>query len=241
MQSGSGVMTIRKYCFAFIVFTLFLGCGRDDIGLNGNTDESVSRDIDSTRTTAASYSTTIVFFGDSITAGYGLEQSYAFPALLADRFDSLGMEVEIRNAGVSGETTAGGLRRIDWILNQPVDVLVVELGGNDGLRGVSVAETESNLRAIISKARESHPDITIVLAGMQLPPNMGSTYTTAFAEIFPRIAADEDVELIPFILQGVGGIPDLNQRDGIHPTRRGHEIIAANIWPQMKSIVENLN
>jgi acyl-CoA thioesterase I len=173
---------------------------------------------------------TILFFGDSITAGYGIDEQEAFPALIQLRVDSLGLPWKVVNAGLSGETSAGGLRRIDWLLQQPVDILVLELGGNDGLRGVSPEDTRRNLEEIIDRTRATYPDVRIILAGMQIPPNMGLEYATAFADVYPSVARSKQVELIPFILEGVGGVPDLNLADGIHPTAEGHRIVAETVW-----------
>ena len=181
---------------------------------------------------------TILFFGNSLTAGYGLEENQGFPALIGKRLDSLGFDYEVINAGISGETTSGGLNRVDWTLKQKVDIFVLELGANDGLRGIPLDETRDNLDKIIDMVREKNPDTEIILAGMQLPPNMGPEYTTEFRNIFPQIAEEKNVKLIPFLLDGVGGIPELNQGDGIHPTAEGHKILADNVWEVLEPIVE---
>jgi acyl-CoA thioesterase-1 len=179
----------------------------------------------------------VMFFGDSITAGYQLDEGEAFPAVLQEKTDSLGWNVEFINAGLSGETSAGGLRRIDWVLQEPVDVFVLELGGNDGLRGTPLEETRSNLEAILEAAREAHPNAELVVAGMQIPPNLGAEYTEGFRQIFPELAQAEDAALIPFILEGVAGVPRLNLPDGIHPTAEGHEILAENVWDVIEPLV----
>jgi len=183
---------------------------------------------------------TILFFGDSITAGYGIAKEDAFPALIQHKIDSLGWNFEVINGGLSGETSAGGLRRIDWLMQNKVDVLVLELGGNDGLRGIDPAETNRNLSAIIQKARQNNPDIKIILAGMQVPPNLGEQYVSAFRQIYPTVAKQKNVELIPFILKGVGGVDSLNQDDGIHPTEEGHKIIAETVWEQLKPLLRGI-
>jgi acyl-CoA thioesterase-1 len=172
----------------------------------------------------------LVFFGNSLTAGYGLDPSESFPALIQQRIDSLGLDYESVNAGVSGETSAGGLGRIDWILQQPVHVFVLELGANDGLRGIPPEETYRNLDSIIAKVRSKYPDARVVLAGMQVPPTMGQRYARAFGDIYTQLAKENNVALIPFLLQGVGGEVKLNQEDGIHPTAEGQKIVANNIW-----------
>ena len=180
----------------------------------------------------------ILFFGDSLTAGYGLEKGEGFPEILQQKIDSLGLSYQVVNAGLSGETTSGGRNRIDWVLKQNVDIFVLELGANDGLRGIPISETKNNLQEIIDFVREENPDIEIILAGMQIPPNMGQDYTSEFREIFPDLAEKNDVYLIPFLLEDVAGIPELNQQDGIHPTAEGQEILAENVWEVLKPVIQ---
>lgn len=180
---------------------------------------------------------TIVFYGNSLTAGYGVDPSEAFPALIQEKVDSLQLPYKVINAGVSGETTAGGKSRIDWILRQPVSIFVLELGGNDGLRGIPIAETSRNLQAIVSRVKEKYPDARIILAGMQVPPNMGRNYATAFRVAFQQLAYNNNLELIPFLLENVGGISALNQADGIHPNPEGHRIVAENVWRVLKGLL----
>ncbi len=179
---------------------------------------------------------TIIFYGDSITAGYGVGTEFAFPHLIQAKLSKNGYSVEIVNAGLSGETSAGGLTRIDWILNRQFDVFVLELGANDGLRGLPVVETEKNLQLIINKVKEKYPGTNIILAGMRVPPNMGEEYSLAFRDVYPKLAKKNEAYLIPFILQDVAGIVELNQPDGIHPNTRGHEIIAENLYPVFKNL-----
>ncbi|MCB7480568.1 arylesterase [Christiangramia sediminis] len=181
----------------------------------------------------------ILFFGDSLTAGYGLEQGEGFPEILQEKIDSLGLSYQVVNAGLSGETSAGGKNRIDWVLKQNVDVFVLELGANDGLRGIPLEETRNNLQQIIDFVREQNPDIEIILAGMQIPPNMGQDYTSEFKAIFPELAKKNEVHLIKFLLEDVAGNPDLNQQDGIHPTVEGQEIVADNVWEVLKDVLQN--
>jgi acyl-CoA thioesterase I len=178
----------------------------------------------------------ILFFGDSLTAGYGLSTEEAFPALLEKELNKTDKKVKVVNAGLSGETSAGGLSRIDWILRQPVDIFVLELGANDGLRGLPIEQTRLNLQSIINKVKAKNPNCKIVLAGMMVPPNMGKQYTDDFKNIYPDLARKNNATLIPFILDGVAGIEKLNQADGIHPTPEGHKIIAANL----KKVFEKL-
>lgn len=182
----------------------------------------------------------ILFFGDSITAGYGLDEEQAFPALIQEKIDSLGWNFEAVNAGLSGETSAGGLRRVDWMLRQDFSIFVLELGGNDGLRGIDLESTKQNLIQIIEKVRNKKPEAKIILTGMQVPPNLGPDYTSRFREMYPEIAAEKNVTLIPFLLEEVGGDPELNQADGIHPTAKGHEIIAETVWDTLKPILRDM-
>jgi acyl-CoA thioesterase-1 len=174
-------------------------------------------------------SQTILFFGDSLTAGYGLSTEEAFPALIEKQLVKKGKKVTVVNAGLSGETSAGGLSRIDWILKQPVEIFVLELGANDALRGLPLDQTRKNLQAIIDKVRTKYPKTKIVLAGMMVPPNLGNEYTNQFQKMFPDIAKKNNATLIPFLLQGVAGDEKLNQADGIHPTAEGHRIVAATV------------
>jgi len=171
----------------------------------------------------------ILFFGDSLTAGYGLSPEEAFPALVEKEFNKEGKPCKVVNAGLSGETSAGGLSRIDWILRQPIDVFVLELGGNDGLRGLPLVETKKNLQAIIDKVKAKYPKTKIVVVGMMVPPNMGKDYSTQFNEIFPALAKKNNAALMPFLLEGVAGNEKLNLPDGIHPNIEGHKIVAKNV------------
>ncbi len=172
----------------------------------------------------------ILFFGDSLTAGYGLSPDQAFPALVERKCAENGTPCKAINAGLSGETSAGGLSRIDWVLRQPIDVFVLELGANDGLRGLPLEQTEKNLQAIIDKVKTRYPDVKIVIAGMMVPPNMGPDYTSRFQKIFPALAKKNNAALIPFLLQDVAGHEKLNLGDGIHPNAEGHKIVAANVY-----------
>lgn len=180
---------------------------------------------------------TILFLGDSITAGYGLDESQAFPALIQEKIRSAGHNYRVVNAGLSGETSSGGLRRIGWLLRSRVDILVLELGANDGLRGINLEVTRDNLQQIIDQTRQKYPDVKIVLAGMQVPPNLGEDYTRTFREMFPSLARVNNSLLIPFILEGVAGDPALNLPDGIHPNVEGQKILAQNVWSVLRPIL----
>ena len=182
----------------------------------------------------------VLVLGDSLSAGYGLDPEQAFPALLEERARRSGLPVEVVNAGVSGDTTASGLRRINWLLRSPVDVLLLELGANDGLRGVSPETTYRNLQEIVDRARTSKPAIEIILAGMMVPPNMGADYSRKFRAVFPTLAAEKDLHLIPFLLEGVAGNPSLNLPDGIHPNSAGHRILADNVWKVLGPILQKI-
>lgn len=181
---------------------------------------------------------TVLFFGDSLTAGYGLDDpSEAFPGVIKDKIDSLKLPYKVVNAGLSGETTAGGNARLDWLLKQKVDIFILELGANDGLRGIPVSETHKNLQSIIDKVKAKYPEVKIILLGMQVPPNMGADYVNKFKAVFPDLAAKNNAQLVPFLLQGVAGIPALNQADGIHPTAQGAKIAANNVWGVLKDVL----
>lgn len=221
----------------FIILFLLLSCG-------GDTSKKVQQDNQVTTETEAitetnSATKTILFFGDSLTAGFGLEDSNdAYPAIIQSKIDSLGLDHVVVNSGVSGETTSGGLSRINWVLKQNVDVFVLELGANDGLRGITLSETRKNLQGIIDAVRQKYPETLIILAGMQLPPNLGQDYTSEFKSIFNELAEKNSLELIPFLLKDVGGIPELNLDDGIHPNVEGHKIVANNVWAVLKEVID---
>ncbi len=183
---------------------------------------------------------TILFMGNSLTAGFGLDPSEAFPALIEQKIKNAGMNFKVIAAGLSGETTTSGLRRIDWLFKQKVDVLVLELGGNDGLRGITLKLTKQNLQDMIDKARSYNPNIRIVLAGMEVPPNMGDVYTAEFRKMYPELSKKNNVTLIPFLLEGVGDRPELNQRDGIHPTAEGHVIVTETVWKILKPVLQSM-
>jgi len=177
---------------------------------------------------------TVVVLGDSLAAGLGVDPSQAFPAILQDQINAAGINATVVNAGVSGDTSADGLNRINWLLKRNIDVLILELGGNDGLRGLSVPATESNLQAIIDRTRQKYPSAQIIIAGMQMPPNMGEDYTAAFRKLYPELAEKNHAMLIAFLLEGVGGNPSLNQPDHIHPTAEGHKIVAETVWKALE-------
>lgn len=177
---------------------------------------------------------TVLFFGDSLTAGFGLDEDESFPTLIQDRIDSLGLAYEVINAGLSGETSAGGKGRISWVLNQPIDIFVLELGANDMLRGLNLDETVKNLKNILEVYKSKNPAGKVIIAGMEAPPNMGTAYTTRFRGIFEELAQQYEAGLIPFLLDGVAGIPTLNLEDGKHPTAEGQKIVRDNVWKVLR-------
>ena len=227
--------TILKFSY-FLSILLLISCGERAEKKENSKPAEVPNPI--SEVVPEGETKVILFFGNSLTAGYGLEPEEAFPALIQAQIDSLELDYAVVNAGLSGETTAGGRNRLSWVLNQKTDVFVLELGANDGLRGIPLDETRRNLETIINAVRERNPETEIILAGMQIPPNMGQAYTTEFRSIFPELAEKHNLHLIPFLLEGVAGDPDLNQADGIHPTTEGQKIVAANVWQVLKAVVK---
>lgn len=222
-------MKIQKSALAIllILFTslVLFSCG-------GNTSETqTSKQAETKSEAQEEKQQVILFFGNSLSAGYGIDPEDAFPGLVQSRLDSLGKNFKVINGGLSGETTAGGLSRLDWFLEEEPYIFVLELGGNDGLRGILPSESKNNLLAIIDKVKSKYPNTKIILAGMQIPPNMGQEYTDEFKAIYPAVATEKNVTLIPFLLEGVAGNPELNLPDGIHPTEEGHQIVFGTVWP----------
>lgn len=231
------MMSQKDVLLFFLVGLLAAACQTPDEPATKEATTEETSSVTADDTTQAEK--TILFFGNSLTAGYGLEPSEGFPALIQQKLDSLGYDYRAVNAGLSGETTASGVSRLDWVLErQPVDIFVLELGANDGLRGIEPTETKENLRAMIEKVRAANPDVKIILAGMMVPPNMGPAYAERFQEVFPEVAEAQDVELIPFLLENVAGETELNQADGIHPTAEGQRIVAETVWKTIKPLLE---
>ena len=173
---------------------------------------------------------TVVFLGDSLTAGYGLSLEKAYPAVIEEKIAQANLSWRVINAGLSGDTSAGGLGRINWLMRGKIDILILALGANDALRGFAIEATKRNLQAIIDKIKKQYPDAVIIIAGMQAPPNMGKTYAEKYNGLFPELAKKNNTGLIPFLLEGVAAVPALNQADGIHPTEEGQKIVAQNVW-----------
>jgi len=220
---------LRKRLLSLIVLSCtFMAC-------NNTTNDPDKDSADSTATVAKTEATkNILFFGTSLTAGYGLDPSEAYPTLIQHKIDSLKLPYKVINGGLSGETSAAGKSRIPWLLKQKIDIFVLEMGANDGLRGVSVAEATKNMQSIIDQVKAKYPKAKMIIAGMQMPPNMGGSYTADFKGMYPKLAAKNNMVLVPFLLDKVGGIAKLNQKDGIHPTAEGAKILAENVWVYLK-------
>lgn len=220
---------------AIILLSMITACGNNQHKAEGQGNAKTDGAAEAAATRpGAQY---ILFFGTSLTAGYGLDPEEAYPAIIQKKIDSLNLPYKVINAGLSGETSAAGKSRIDWLLKQPVDIFVLELGANDGLRGLSVAETSANLQAVIDKVKARYPKVKMVMAGMQMPPNMGASYTADFKAVFSKLAQKNNMTYIPFLLEGVGGQAGLNQEDGIHPTAKGQKILAENVWARLKPLL----
>ena len=225
------------------VLALILACARGDskvvdggVGADSAHPAEVAVLPDSTAPRRA----TLVFVGTSLTAGLGLESAEAYPALIQQKVDSAGLAIDVVNAGVSGETSAGALRRLDWLLRGPADVVVIETGANDGLRGFDVDSVRANIQAIVAKVRAAKPDARILLVQMEAPPNFGPRYTSAFRAVFPELAARNGITLLPFLLDSVAGRAELNQPDGIHPNVIGERIVAERLWRSLRPVLEQV-
>lgn len=231
----------RAPLLAVALVAALVGCGGDTGAANADAAAARSASA-SAGTSGGGFSQTsrktILFVGTSLTAGLGLEPDSAFPQLIGKKLDSLGLPFEAVNAGVSGETSAGLLRRLDWLLRAPYDVLVLETGANDGLRGTPVETVKSNIQQIIDRAKAKRPSATILLVQMEAPPNFGVEYTSQFRAMFPELARRNDVTLLPFLLDGVAGHAGLNQADGIHPNLEGERIVAENVWRGLRPVLE---
>ena len=196
------------------------------------------RSVPPSSSSATAERPTLLFLGTSLTAGYGLEEEQAYPALIQQKIDSAGLNYRVVNAGVSGETSAGALRRIDWLFREPIAVLVVETGANDGLRGLSPDTLRANIEAIFGRAKQLKPTPKLVLVGMRIPPNYGRAYAQRFEEVYRTVAHKSGAILVPFLLQGVGGIPSLNQPDGVHPTAEGQRKMAETVWRVLEPVLQ---
>jgi acyl-CoA thioesterase-1 len=221
-------MILRYLCLSGLVAAALAACepAKDDPAANPPTPETTSQ------------RPTILFLGTSLTAGYGIDPELAYPALIERKIEAAGLDYQVINAGVSGETSAGARRRVDWLLEQqPVSVLVIETGANDGLRGLPPDSLRANIRAIIDRARQLQPSARIVLLGMRIPPNYGRAYTRQFESVYPELARSTGASLVPFLLEGVGGVNVLNQPDGIHPTAEGQRRMAETVWRVLEPVL----
>jgi acyl-CoA thioesterase-1 len=230
------VMTRARFALLCVFAMSVAGCSTSEPA--ARTERPAPSDSSApapTPSTSASETPRIVILGDSLTAGLGIEKSQSFPSLLQERLDAEGLRYEVVNAGVSGDTTAGGLRRFEWATEGNVDVLVIALGGNDGLRGLPVAETRRNLAQIIERAQQR--GIRVILAGMEAPPNYGEQYTSEFRQTFSDLAKQYNVTFVPFLLEGVAGVPALNTADGIHPNPEGARVVERNIWKALEPVL----
>ena len=231
---------VRWIGLSLLVAIAMMGCGRQASENESRSDQATDTAITATDQSDAKpdQKKTILFFGNSITEGVGVAPEQAFPARISERIDSLGFAYQVVNAGLGGETTSGGLNRLEWVISQyPVDVFVLELGGNDGLRGINPTESKKNLQSIIDVVKREYPNVTILLAGMESPPNLGEEFNRAFRRIFPELAYANGLPLIPFILEGVAGDPALNLSDGIHPTPYGHRLVADHVWSYLRPLL----
>ncbi|HWM94416.1 MAG TPA: arylesterase [Thermoanaerobaculia bacterium] len=228
---------MRRTLSTLALFLIFAGCSPGDrAAVPAQAAAPAPAAVSKPSAPADESEPLVVFLGDSLTAGYGLEAEQAYPDLVEERLEEKGIAVRTLNAGVSGDTTAGGLARLDWLLSQEPDVVVVGLGGNDGLRGLPVEQADRNLREIVRRAKAA--GARVLLLGMQIPPNYGPEYTKAFSGMYPRIAKEMDIPLVPFALEGVGGVAELNQEDGIHPTAEGQEIVADLVAPYVAEVLK---
>lgn len=225
-----------RFFFLLLLTLIFPACvneGAEEVTNEPTSEAEASEEV-------AQKPRKVIFFGDSLTAAYGLDPGEGFPAIIQTKLDESGYNYKVVNAGLSGETSAGGNERVDWVLQQSVDVFVLELGGNDGLRGFDPEVTYQNLQAIIDKVKRKAPEAQIILAGMEAPPNMGQEYTQAFRKVYRRLADENELPLIPFLLKDVGGIQELNLPDGIHPNREGQKIVAKNVWEVLQPLLEEV-
>lgn len=231
------MLRFKASTLIILLSIVFASCGNNQNKQIDETSNSKPSEAAPVGTEVPVKEKNILFFGTSLTAGYGLEQGEAYPELLQKKLDSLKLPYKAINGGLSGETSAAGKNRIDWLLKQPVAVFVLELGANDGLRGVAVSETTANLQAIIDKVKKKYPQVKMILTGMEVPPNMGAKYASDFRNMFKELAAKNEMVFLPFLLEGVAGIPRLNQNDGIHPTAEGQKIVAENVWSKLEGVL----
>lgn len=234
------INVIKHISKSFMLLTLItitaISC-KDENSTKTNTINEVKVEIKEADLAQTSGKKVILFYGNSLTAGYGLDPSESFPSNIEDIIDSLDLSYEVVNAGLSGETTSGGLKRLDWVMQQKVDLFILELGANDMLRGLPISETRKNLSAIINKVKAKNKNVKIGLCEMMAPPNMGDDYVNEFTKIYIDLAAPDDIVFFPFFLNGVAGHPDLMLQDGKHPNAQGQKIVAKNVWAVLKGML----
>jgi acyl-CoA thioesterase-1 len=232
------MMRMRSKIAAFLLGSLTASCGPGAPPADGAARADGIVDTVPVPESAAEPAGIVLFLGTSLTAGYGVGADVAYPAIIQQKIDSAGLPFRVVNGGISGETSGGGLARLDWMLQQPLDVLVLELGANDGLRGYDIDTMRDNLETIIRRTRETYPDVGLLIAGMEAPPNLGPTYTRRFRETFRELALAYDAALVPFLLEGVAAETAMNIEDGIHPNAVGHERVAATVWSVLGPLLE---
>lgn len=228
-------MSMRILLVGLLTVPFIFGCAGED----GNSTPAERAPVAPASATAEAEADgpVVLFLGTSLTAGMGVDPDSAYPALVQEKADSAGLAVRVVNAGSSGETSAGALRRLEWLLRQPFDVMVLETGANDMLRGADPGSTRANLQQIIDRVRAERPEARIVLVGMMAPPNLGRTYAEEFRTLYPELAAENDLPLVPFLLEGVGGVPEMNLPDGIHPNEAGHRRVAETVWGTLEPVL----
>jgi acyl-CoA thioesterase-1 len=221
-----------------LALSVFAACAPEKMDGSAEAREPSAAAQSSRAVATPAYTPTVVFFGTSLTAGYGLAAERAYPAVVARLAHKDGVSLRAVNAGLSGETSAGALRRIDWVLRNPADIVVIEIGANDGLRALDVAATERNIRQLVRRVQRTRPRASVLLVQMEAPPNFGPDYTNRFRRMYSAVACEAGVMLVPFLLEGVAAVPELNQADGLHPNAVGAERIAANVWKVLRPVVE---
>jgi acyl-CoA thioesterase I len=226
-----------QWIVAVIVAGVLAGACGGGAPARGHDSQSTRGD---SATPPAGAAHTVLIVGTSLTAGLGLDPAESYPALLQQKIDSAGLPFTVRNAGLSGETSAGALRRLDWLLRGPIDVFVLETGANDGLRGLDADSLRANIEAVIRRVKQARPAARICLVQMEAPPNLGPSYTRSFHDVYPEVARAEDVTLLPFLLDGVAGRPELNQADATHPNARGERIVAATVWRGLEPVLRSV-
>lgn len=228
-------MSMRILLVGLAILPVIFGCAGEDG--NSAPPERAAAPVAPVSAAAETDAPAVLFLGTSLTAGMGVDPDSAYPALVQARIDSAGLPFRVVNAGSSGETSAGALRRLEWLLRQPFDVMVLETGANDMLRGTDPGSTRANLQRIVDRVRAERPEARIVLVGMMAPPNLGRAYAEEFRTLYPELAEENGILLVPFLLEGVGGVPEMNLPDGIHPNEAGHRRVAETVWRTLEPVL----